>query len=123
MPAPLIAALERHRATQRVERFAAGPAWPAEWASLVFVSGAGTPLNPHNLRRDLAALAKRAGIGHVNRYDLRHSAATLLAAMGVRLEDVADVLGHETLRMSRLVYVHAERRPLNAAIPLAANLC
>lgn len=79
------------------------PTTPERWADLVFVSEVGTPLNPHNLRHKLAALARAAGIGHVNRYDLRHSAATLLAAAGVPLEQIADVLGHETLRMSRQV--------------------
>ena len=51
----------------------------------------------------------------MNRYDLRHSAATLLAAAGVPLDQIADVLGHESLRMSRQVYVHAQARPIDAA--------
>jgi integrase len=115
MPPLLSDAFRRHRVANAAERLAAGPAWPSEWSDLVFVSQAGTPLNPRNLRRDLRSLATKAGIGHVTRYDLRHSAATLLAAQGLRIEEIADVLGHETLRMSRAVYVHAQGRPLDAA--------
>jgi integrase len=116
MPAPVVAAMRRHRTAQAVERLALGHGWPDEWGQLVFVSTAGTPLRPANLRRDLEAIAKKAKIGHVTRYDLRHSAATLLVAMGVRLEDVADLLGHEDLRMARSVYVHATARPLDVAL-------
>jgi hypothetical protein len=42
--------------------------------------------------------------------------------MGLRLEDIADVLGHETMRMARGVYVHAQGRPIDAATTLGAVL-
>jgi integrase len=114
MPAAVTDALRRHRIAQAGERLAMGEQWPAEWRELVFVSQAGTPLNAANLRRDLNRFSKAAGVGHVTRYDLRHSAATMLGAMGVRIEDVADILGHEDLRMARIVYMHASGRPLTA---------
>ena len=85
MPTQVVDALRRHRATTAKERLAFGTSWPNEWKELVFVSMAGTPLNPRDLRR----LAERADVGHLTRYDLRHSAATLLAASGVRLEEIA----------------------------------
>lgn len=113
MPPQVSDALRRHRTAQLKERLAFGDEWPEEWTDLVFVSEAGTPLNSNNLRRELKEIADAAGIGHVTRYDLRHSAATIMAAAGMRLEDIADALGHEDLRMARGVYVHATGRTID----------
>ena len=55
---------------------------------------------------ELAAIARRAGIGSVSRYDLRHSACSLLSFFGVPNERIADILGHATTRMVDEVYRH-----------------
>lgn len=110
-----VAALRAHRRSQRAERLAAGPRWSPDWPDLVFTAELGTPLDPANLRRALARVAEEAGLGGLRPYDLRHSAASLLAAAGVPLERVADVLGHDGLRMARLVYVHALSPSIDAA--------
>lgn len=116
MPGPVSDALRAHRLRQVEERLAVGDRWPAEWAQLVFVTDAGTPIDKANLRRDLRAVAAAAGIeGHLRPYDLRHSCASLMAAAGVPLEHVADVLGHDGLRMARLVYTHALSPTIGAA--------
>lgn len=110
-----VAALRAHRTRQSAERLAAGPRWSAEWPDLVFAAELGTPLDPANLRRALARVAQQVGLDGLRPYDLRHSAASLLAAAGVPLERVADVLGHDGLRMARLVYVHALSPSIDAA--------
>lgn len=115
-PAPVVEALRRHADRQADEMALLGVRWPAEWADLVFTSEAGTPIDPANARRELRNVAAKAGLGHLRPYDLRHSAATLLAASGVPLEHVADVLGHDGLRMARLVYVHAQAPSVDAAV-------
>ena len=40
-------------------------------------------------------------------HELRHSAASLLSAAGVPLEEVADVLGHASTRVTSQTYRHA----------------
>lgn len=116
MPEPVRDSLRAHRRRQVEERLAVGDRWPAAWAALVFVSDAGTPIDKANLRRDLRAVAAAAGIeGPLRPYDLRHSCASLMAAAGVPLEHVADVLGHDGLRMARLVYTHAMSPTIGAA--------
>ncbi len=114
-PAPVIDALRRHADRQADEIALLGARWPAEWSGLVFTSEAGTPVDPANVRRELRTVAAAADLGHLRPYDLRHSAASLLAASGVPLEHVADVLGHDGLRMARLVYVHALQPSVDAA--------
>lgn len=111
-----MAALRAHRCRQVELRLILGPTWPAEWSELVFATEAGTPIDPANARRKLRGVATAAGLAGLRPYDLRHSAASLLAAAGVPLEHVADVLGHDGLRMSRLVYVHALAPSVDAAV-------
>lgn len=114
-PASVVAALRSHRADQAACRLALVDEWPAQWSGLLFTTEAGTPLDPANVRREFRKVVAAAGLGDLRPYDLRHSAASLLAADGVPLEHVADFLGHDGLRMARLVYVHASGPSVDVA--------
>jgi len=106
MPAPAVEALRAHRARQAVEHLAAGSAWRD--TGLVFTTEIGTVLDPRNFRRAFARATEAAGLGTGwHPHELRHSAVSLLSAAGVRLEDVADVVGHASAsRMTGDVYRH-----------------
>jgi integrase len=103
---PVRQALRVHRVAQAQERLVLGHTWPAEWRDLVFVTSGGLPIDESNGRREPAAIARRAGVGSVGRYDLRHSACSLLSFYGVPNERIADILGHATTRMVDEVYRH-----------------
>jgi integrase-like protein len=68
------------------------------------------------LREHLSAVTQRAGLGHWHPHELRHSAVSLLSAAGVRLEDVADVMGHRSTRTTSAVYRHVVVPTINAAV-------
>jgi integrase len=104
LPAPVSDALRAQRRRQLADRMAAGPAWSD--SGLVFTTAIGTPLAPRNFRRSFDRLTRRAGLGHWHPNELRHSFTSLCSAAGVRLEDVADMLGHTTTRMTSQVYRH-----------------
>jgi integrase len=57
-----------------------------------------------------AAILEAAGIKDFRFHDLRHTTASMLAAQGASLLEIADVLGHKTLAMvkrySHLVVEH-----------------
>jgi integrase len=112
LPAPVVEAMRAHRARQAVERLAAGAAW--DDLGLVFCTEVGTPIDPSNLRRSLSKLTTRAGLGHWHPHELRHSAASLLSAAGVPLEDIADLLGHSSPTVTAQVYRHPIRRTVAA---------
>ncbi len=57
-----------------------------------------------NVRRDLAAACKRAGISRVSPNDLRRTFASWLKQAGVDSMTVAKLLGHTSSRMVELVY-------------------
>jgi integrase len=103
-PAPVVDALRAHRRRQMEERMAAGPAWVD--AGLVFTTQIGTWIEPRNFLRMFDRVVDAAGLGKWHPHELRHSTVSLLSAAGVREEDVADIVGHATTRMTHNVYRH-----------------
>jgi integrase len=99
------AALREHRKRQLEERIRLGTLWQDH--SLVFPSGAGTPLSGGNLNRTFKALLKRAGLSSMIRFhDLRHTCATLLLKQGVNPKFVQELLGHRDVSLTLNVYSH-----------------
>ncbi len=126
MPDLAIDALKRHRDQQENERTDAGDTWID--TGLVFTTTLGTPIDPSNLRREFDKLTRKAGIGHWHPHELRHSAASLLSAAGVPLEQISDVLGHEGPRTTAAVYRHlvnpsvtAGKAPMDALFTASAE--
>jgi integrase len=83
-------------------------------ADRVFISQeTGKPLNcPKHWFTDAVRLA---GIADFHWHDLRHTFATRLRQKGVALEDIADLLGHKTLTMTKR-YAHISIDRLHRAV-------
>jgi integrase len=109
MPAPVADALLKHRDRQTVR--SVDPE-----LDFVFKTAAGTPVDPSNLRRYFFDLCEAAGIGDWTPKELRHSAASLLSAAGVPIDQAADLLGHADTRMLDRHYRHKTTRSYNAAV-------
>jgi integrase len=75
-------------------------------SEFIFTSSVGTPLDPRNLNREFHDICEKAGLGHWHPHELRHSAASLMLAEGVKLQVVSEVLGHSSIRMTADVYGH-----------------
>jgi integrase len=82
----------------------------------VFTTTLGTPIDPRNFRRHFGKLTVLAGLGHWHPHELRHSAVSLLSAAGVPLEAVADLVGHDSTRMTSGVYRHVLAPAVSAAV-------
>jgi integrase len=108
LPAPVQEALRRHRVRQAEERLAAGATWHDN--GMVFCTTVGTPIDRWALRRHFTKLTEQAGLGQWHPTELRHSTVSLLSDAGVRLEEVADLAGHSTTRMTGDVYRHVVRQ-------------
>ena len=63
----------------------------------------GKPFDRRTIQRYVAAVAKRAGIGHVHPHQLRHTLATQSINRGMSLEAIAALLGHRSMDMT-LIY-------------------
>lgn len=123
LPPQVVAALRAHKARQSTERLRLGEAWQNA-QGLVFTTPIGTPLDPDNFRRQITALTERAGLGKWTSRELRHSAGSLLFAMGVPMKVVSETLGHSSERVTSEVYVHvqAEHRAAAAARAMTESL-
>jgi site-specific recombinase XerD len=69
----------------------------------------GRPLNRMVVSRILDRVARDAGIGHVHPHQLRHTLATQAINRGMRIEAIAAMLGHRTLKMT-LTYARIANR-------------
>ncbi len=70
---------------------------------LLVVRNDGQPFDRRTIHRYVAAVARRAGTGHVHPHQLRHTLATQCINRGMSLEAIAAMLGHRSPRMT-LVY-------------------
>ena len=100
----IVAKLRALRARQAEAKIAAGGLWRDH--GLVFASEVGTPMDPDNFSHTFSKLAKRAGLGHWHRHELRHSGASLMLAQGTPLHVVSEILGHTSISITKDVYGH-----------------
>jgi integrase len=104
LPMPMLKALLEHEARQRARKEQLGTAWVD--TGYVFTSSIGTPIDPRNLYREFQKVCRIAGLGDWHPHELRHSAASLMLAQGVKIQVVSQVLGHSSIRMTADVYGH-----------------
>ena len=104
LPDPAVEALTTHRQRQLQQRLLLGPAWAAQFGSLVFTDALGRPLDGRALTVRFQALVDRTGLGPIRFHDLRHAAATLMLASGTDLKVVSEVLGHSAIATTANVY-------------------
>lgn len=104
LPSQMLAILMSHHQEQEAAHKALGPAWND--TGFIFTTAIGGPLDPRNLLRDFKKVCVEAGLGDWHLHELRHSAASLMLAQGVKLQVVSEVLGHSSIRMTADVYGH-----------------
>ncbi len=102
---PLVEILERHRVRQDAEELVRGKLWHNDH-ELIFTSNIGTPLDPEDFGKTVPKICVEAGLGHWSIHELRHSCASLLIAMEVPLEVVAQQMGHASIQVTMDVYGH-----------------
>ena len=107
MPAPVAAALREHMKRQLGERMVMGEAWEgAVWGPLVFTNEIGRPLTSFHVSRRFNKLLHLAGLPPMRYHDLRHGAASLMAAQGVPARVAMEILGHAQISTTMNVYTH-----------------
>ena len=100
-----VGALKRHRARQFEARLLVGSEWNDR--DFVFCNALGRPLEPQNiLRRSFVPLLEKAGLPRVRFHDLRHTAASLLLALGENPKIVQEILGHSQISLTLDTYSH-----------------
>ena len=124
MPGPVAASLGAHRARQLEERLRIGRAWEGDtWGGLVFADEIGHPLSSFHASRCFKKLLALAGLPTMRYHDLRHGAASLMAAQGVPPRVAMEILGHAQISTTMNIYAHvAPELQKEAMSKLAAAL-
>ncbi len=104
VPHQVIALVAKRREFQSQDAELLGDAWVN--SGFIFTNQFGTPLEPRNVLPDFKILCRKAGLGDWHLHELRHSAASLMLANGVKIQVVSDLLGHASIRMTADVYGH-----------------
>jgi integrase len=107
LPTPVLTALREHRSRQIEERLRVGPAWEGEkWGGLVFSDEIGCPLSGFHVTKRFRRLLGLAGLPTMRYHDLRHGAASLMAAQGVPVRVAMEILGHAQISTTMNIYAH-----------------
>jgi integrase len=103
LPDFAIEALQRHRVQQLETRLQTH-----DWQDkgLIFPNPSGGYLWVDPMRKQLKKLLQEAGLPSIRFHDLRHSAATILLAMGINPKVIQERLGHSHISITLGVYGH-----------------
>ncbi len=104
IPAVTIAALREHHEQQRQQRLLAGSGWKEQ--RFVFTTRTGSPVDTSNVLHRFQKILKEAGLPKVRFYDLRHTHASLLIAEGIHPKNIAERLGHASIKLTMDLYGH-----------------
>ena len=104
LPDALAVVLKERRRQQLEERLQA-----REWAAdngLVFTNRAGKPVSPNHVNPHLTRVLKAAGLPHKRVHDLRHTAVSILHALGVDMKTISEIAGHANISTTANIYAH-----------------
>ena len=104
MPAFAMAAMRRHRTRQREARLLAGSRWKD--AGYVFTTSIGTPIDAGNLTTKFHKMLSDAELPRQRWHELRHSAASLMLALGATMQEVQAMMGHSQISVTMDYYAH-----------------
>jgi len=105
-PPVALASLRLHREAMQALRETAPETWPAEFEGWVWLTRNGRPIQPSNVSHELEGILEGAGLPRIRVHDLRHSAATILLALGVDIRTIQAILGHSSPTLTMRTYSH-----------------
>lgn len=114
LPATVVDALREHRERQDADREMAGDRWTE--TGLVFTSPVGGHVSPRTLAAQWHVIRTAAGLGRMRFHDLRHTAVSLLLALGVPPHVVREIVGHSDVKVTMTVYAHGNLDEKAAAL-------
>ncbi len=121
LPGICVTALRLRQADEAQTRIAAGNTWTD--TGLVFTTRAGTPYEPRNFNRRFDARCAKAGVRRITVHEVRHTCATLLAALDVHPRVAMRILRHAQIDVTMNVYTEvSDAKTLQALRRLGKQL-
>jgi integrase len=92
-------------------------------AGLVFTTRVGTPIEPRNFNRRFETRCAKAGVRRITVHDVRHTCATLLAALDIHPRVAMRILRHAQIDVTMNVYTEvSDAKTLQALKRLGKQL-
>jgi len=104
LPDSCITALRAHQVRQEQERQIAGRRWRE--TDHLFTTSIGTPIDDRKILKEFNSLTTAAKLPKQRFHDLRHACTSLLAAQGVPVKLISEILGHSDIRLTQNIYNH-----------------
>jgi integrase len=121
MPGICVTALRIREKDEAAAKAAAGASWVQ--SGPVFTTRAGTPFEPRNLNRRFETRCAKAGVRRITVHDMRHTCATLLAALDVHPRVAMRILRHAQIDVTMNVYTEvSDAKTLQALKRLGRQL-
>jgi integrase len=121
LPGICVAALRTRAKDQAEARAAAGERWIG--SGFVFTSRVGTPFEPRNFNRRFEARCTKAAVRQITVHDVRHTCATLLAALDVHPRVAMRIPRHAQIDVTMNVYTEvSDAKTLQALKRLGRQL-
>jgi hypothetical protein len=111
--------LLEHKARQQAERESLGDGWVD--LDLVFTTGHGTAIEPHNLFDHFKAALKSAELPDMRFHDLRHSCASMLLTQNIHPRVIMEILGHSEIGTTMNLYAHVVPEVQERAVQLLSQ--
>ena len=116
-----VTALRIREKDQAAGKAAAGTSWVD--SGLVFTTRAGTPFEPRNLNRRFETRCAKAGVRRITVHDMRHTCATLPAALDVHPRVAMRILRHAQIDVTMNVCTEvSDEKTLKALKRLGGSL-
>lgn len=106
--------LVEHWDRQEKGRVDAGEIWHDR--GLVFPTSVGTAIEPRSLNRHFDGIRTRAGLPDVRLHDFRHTAVSLLLALGTPPHVVQAIARHADLDITLSIYAHTNLDAMREAL-------
>jgi integrase len=107
LDAACVTALRAHKERKNQERLLGGSR--GRDTGYVFTSTIGTPIDDRKILKEFNSLVEAAKLPKQRCHDLRHACISLLAAQGVPVKVIAEIVGHSDVRLTQNVYQHVYR--------------
>lgn len=112
----LVAVMREHK--KRQDEWKALPTWqsPAGLENLVFTTHTGQPMRQQDDTKAWRKLCAELNLGELRGHTARHFAATVMAAKGYPVTTIAQIIGHGSEDITRLIYTHPDTESMLAAM-------
>lgn len=95
-----------------------GSAYNHTYDEYVYVDRMGNIVKPDYVTKHFSIVLENNNLKKIRFHDLRHSCATMLRHLGVKMEDIQQYLGHSNIVTTEKTYAHFEKEQNNRSLEL-----